>query len=86
MTIEELKQILLDKGLIYADIEFEPEQEVSLYVRIWFKFRWTNRDQDKLNDGWQEFEGNNEEDILKEIDKFLLDHQTGDWVIDLTSK
>ena len=84
MNTEQLKQTIFNKGFKDVDIEYEPEEK-SLYVRVWFNFRWINRSQDKLNNGWQGFEGINKEEILRTIDEFILKHQTGDWIIELKS-
>lgn len=78
--MEEIKQTLLNKGLLDVNIELEELENYPVYVKIWFNFYWTDNPEKTIK-GWQEFVGSNMEQVLQDIDYFLEKHRTGKWII-----
>lgn len=80
-----LEEKILAKGFKYVDIEYPNDECSEYYTRVWFDFKWNKSG--KVCQGKQEIEGNTEEEILNNVNKFINEAcNWKDWTIILKIK
>jgi hypothetical protein len=81
-----LKERILEKGFkdVYIETPNDEEGNYEYCVIVYFDFIWNN--DNRLDSGKQEIEGNTEDEILRNIDKFIKDYsnKNDDWMLKLT--
>ncbi|NRU52391.1 hypothetical protein [Clostridium beijerinckii] len=80
-----LKEKILLKGFkdVYIESPNDKEGNIEYCVIIYFDFIW-NKD-NRLDSGKQEIEGDTEDEIMKNIDKFIETYsdKNDDWMLKL---
>ena len=87
LELLKLKSKIFEKGFKNVEIEYIEnlvEDEFKINCDVYFNFIWNKDEINKdLNNGWQEFNSNSEEELLKQIDDFILKHKIGNWILKL---
>lgn len=80
-----LEKKILEKGFkdVYIESPNDEEGNSEYCVIVYFDFIWTK--DNRLDSGKQEIEGNTENEILRNIDKFINEYSNkdDDWMLRL---